>query len=38
MKQATLSALKNAILEYGEVRGIVQLNDKINGLFEKYLN
>ena len=33
-----LSALKNAILEYGEVQANAQLKDKINGLFKKHLN
>jgi hypothetical protein len=33
-----LSALKNAILEYGVVQANVQLKDKINGLFKKHLN
>ena len=31
-----LSALKNAILEYGEVQANVQLKEKINGLFKKH--
>ena len=31
------SAVKNAILEYGEVQANVQLKDKINGLFKKHL-
>jgi len=32
-----LSAVKNAILEYGEVKANAQLKDKINGLFKKHL-
>lgn len=33
-----LSALKNAILEYGEVQANTQLKEKINGLFKKHLS
>jgi predicted ester cyclase len=32
-----LSAVKNAILEYGEVQANAQLKDKINSLFKKHL-
>jgi predicted ester cyclase len=32
-----LSAIKNAILEYGEVQANAKLKDKINGLFKKHL-
>ena len=33
-----LSAVKNAILEYGEVQANIQLKEKINGLFKKHLS
>ena len=33
-----LSAVKNTILEYGEVKANAQLKDKINGLFKKHLS
>ena len=33
-----LSAVKNAILEYGEVQANAQLKDKINSLFKKHLS
>ena len=32
-----LSAVKNALLEYGEVQANAQLKDKINSLFKKHL-
>ena len=33
-----LSAIKNAVLEYGEVKGNKQLGEKISGLFNKHLS
>lgn len=33
-----LSAIKNAVLEYGEVKANKQLGDKISGLFNKHLS
>ena len=32
-----LSAIKNAVLEYGEVKANKQLGEKISGLFNKHL-
>jgi len=33
-----LSAIKNAVLEYGEVKANKQLGEKISGLFNKHLS
>ena len=33
-----LSAIKNAVLEYGEVKANKQLGEKIVGLFNKHLS